>query len=271
MAIKDKTVGIVGFGTIGRVVGKVLDDGMPGLTLTHVTGRDQKKAAAAMSGFQNPVHVVELKELVEAVDVVVECAPTAAFGDIANATIDAGATMVTVSAAAILDHPDIIKKAAARGTQIILATGALLGLDAVRAAAEGTVHKVEMVTRKPPPSLAKAQYLIDNGIDVMGLTEPLKLFEGTAREGAQKFPANVNVAAALGLAGVGPDKTKLEIWADPGVTYNTHNIFVDSDSARLSMKIENIPTEENPGTGRITALSVLATLRALSAPLRAGT
>ena len=128
-----------------------------------------------------------------------------------------------------------------------------------------------MVTRKPPRSLAGAPYLTEHGISVEGLDAALKVFEGTARDGARGFPANVNVAAALGLAGVGPDRTRLEIWADPALDRNTHTIQVDADSARFTMTIENVPSEENPGTGKITALSVIAALRGLVAPLRVGT
>ena len=98
----------------------------------------------------------------------------------------------------------------------------------------------------------------------------MRVFSGSAREAAKGFPANLNVAAALSLAGIGPDRTVLEIWADPTVTRNTHRIEVDSDSASFSMTIENIPSE-NPRTGRITALSVIALLRKLSAPVRVGT
>ena len=100
--------------------------------------------------------------------------------------------------------------------------------------------------------------------------EAKKVFEGTAREAAKGFPANLNVAVALSLAGIGPDKTRLEIWADPHLTRNTHRIVVNSDAASFEMTIENIPSE-NPKTGRITALSVIAALRKLTAPLRVGT
>ena len=141
----------------------------------------------------------------------------------------------------------------------------------MRAAAESTIHSVIMVTRKPPRSLLKAKYIIENNISLDDLAEPLLVFKGSAREGAEKFPSNVNVAAALGLAGIGPDLTQLEIWADPTRVRNTHFITVDADSARFELKIENVPTEENPGTGRITALSVIAALRSLGAPMRVGT
>jgi aspartate dehydrogenase len=105
---------------------------------------------------------------------------------------------------------------------------------------------------------------------VEGLNAPKLVFSGTAREAAAGFPANVNVAAALALAGIGPDRTMTEIWADPSLDRNCHTVEVDSDSARFTLSIENIPSD-NPRTGRITALSVLAALRKLGSPLRIGT
>jgi len=115
-----------------------------------------------------------------------------------------------------------------------------------------------------------APYLVENGISLEGLNEPRLVFSGTARDAAAGFPANVNVAAALALAGIGPDRTIAEIWADPLIERNCHTVEVDSDSARFTLSIENIPSD-NPRTGRITALSVLATLRKLHSPLRIGT
>ena len=175
-----------------------------------------------------------------------------------------------LSVGALLDRMDLVERAKATGARIIVPTGALLGLDAVRAAAEGTIESARIVTRKPPRGLAGAPYLDEHQIDVLAITEPTCIFDGSARDGARGFPANVNVAAALSLAGIGPDRTRLEIWADPTVTRNTHTIVVESDSARLTMTIENIPSE-NPRTGRITPLSVIAALRGLVAPLKVGT
>ena len=95
------------------------------------------------------------------------------------------------------------------------------------------------------------------------------MFAGTAREAARGFPANLNVAVALSLAGPGPDRTEVEVWADPGVTRNTHTIVMKSDVADLTMTIENVPSE-NPRTGRITALSVISMLRKRARTLRVG-
>jgi aspartate dehydrogenase len=184
--------------------------------------------------------------------------------------LEAGKQVIVLSAGALLPRSDLIELAKARGAQIIVPSGALLGLDAVTAAAEGRIHSVRMITRKPPRGLVGAPYLDANGISVEGLNEPKLVFSGTAREAAAGFPANVNVAAALALAGIGPDRTMAEIWADPSVDRNCHTVEVDSDSARFTVSIENIPSD-NPRTGRITALSVLAALRKLRSPLRVGT
>jgi aspartate dehydrogenase len=264
-------IGIAGFGTIGRVVARHIEASALPLELAAVSAGDPVRAATAMAQLHSPVPIVDTTELVAVSDVIVDSAPTAAFRNIATATLGAGKTLVTVSGAALMQWPEAIEIARAHGGRIILATGALLGLDAVRAAAVGTIHSVTMVTRKPVKSLVKAEHVVRNRIDLSGLTEPLKIFAGSALEGAMAFPANVNVAAALGMAGIGPALTRLEIWADPTLERNTHRIIVDSDSARFELIIENIPTDENPGTGRITAQSIVAALNDLVSPIRIGT
>ena len=142
---------------------------------------------------------------------------------------------------------ELIELAKTTGGTIMVPTGALIGLDAMVAAAEGEIFSVKMVTNKPPLGLKGAPHLIENNISVDGLTEPLKVFSGNAREAAKGFPANLNVVVALALAGVGPEKTHLEIWADPTVVRNTHTITVESDSAKFSMKMENILKAEQDG------------------------
>lgn len=266
------TVGIGGFGAIGQKVAAVLDSGgIEGLKLVAVSARDAEKARANMAGFQAEVPVVPLGELADRADVVVECAPAAVFADVAGPAVERGRVFLPISVGALLRHDDLVDRARRTGARIVVPTGALIGLDAVRAAAEGEISEVRLVTRKPPGGLAGAPYLVENNISLDGLNTAKKVFDGSARDGAAGFPANVNVAAALSLAGIGPDATKLEIWADPEVTRNTHTITVEADSARFTMTIENVPTVENPKTGKITALSIIATLRRLGAPMTAGT
>jgi aspartate dehydrogenase len=263
-------VALAGFGAIGGALARRLDAGIAGLRLAAISARDLENARRRADDLAHPVLVLPPADLPGHADVIVECAPAAAFRAIAQPALRAGRILMPVSVGALLEHADMINLARANGARIVVPTGALLGLDAVRAAAEGEIHSVRMITRKPPGGLAGAPHLERHGVRLEGLSEPLKVFEGTAREGARGFPANVNVAAALSLAGIGPDRTRLEIWADPGVTRNTHRIVVEADSARFEMQIENVPSEENPRTGKITALSVIAALRGLVASLKIG-
>jgi aspartate dehydrogenase len=266
----ERRVAIGGFGAIGQEVARALDRGLTGLRLVAVSARDEAKARRNLEGLTSDVAILPLGELAAAADIVVECAPAAVFRELALPVIEAGGTLVPLSVGQLLVHDDLVAMAERNGARILVPTGALLGLDAVRAAAEGRIDSVTMVTRKPPGGLKGAPYLVENGIELDGLTAPLRVFKGTAREGARGFPANVNVAAALSLAGIGPDRTALEIWADPAVTRNMHEIRVEADSARFTLAIENVPSEANPRTGKITALSTIALLRGLTATLRVG-
>jgi aspartate dehydrogenase len=264
-------VAIAGFGAIGRVVAEYLDRGIDGLTLAAVSARDIARAQAAMAGFARPAPVLPLAALGEAADIVVECAPAAVLRELAEPALAKGRTLIVLSCGALLDNFDLVDLARRQGGRILVPTGALLGLDAVQGAAVGNIERIHMITRKPPNGLDGAPYLVEHGISVAGLAEAKRVFAGTAREAARGFPANVNVAAALALAGIGPDRTTIEIWADPAVTRNTHRIEVEADAVRLSMQIENVPSIENPKTGRLTPLSVVALLRKLGSPLAIGT
>jgi aspartate dehydrogenase len=268
---QDLKLGIAGLGAIGLAVARAVDAGrVPGMRLAGASVRDQAKARQITGSFRAPPPLLELAALAEACDVVVECLPSSQFAAIAAPAVAHGRVFMPLSVGMLINHMHLVDHARETGARIVVPTGALLGLDAVRATAEGEIASVRIVTRKPPAGLAGAPLLVERGISVDGLKEPLRVFEGSARDAIAGFPANVNVAVALSLAGIGPDRTRCEIWADPGVTRNTHTIIVKSDSSDLTMTIENIPSEENPRTGKITALSVLAALRRLTAPLVVG-
>ena len=263
-------VAIAGLGAIGLKLAAALDAGVPGLELVAVAARDHAKATANLKAFRTPPRIVPIAALAEA-DIVVEAAPAAVFEEIARAAIGRGRIFIPSSVGALLPRMQLVEEAKRTGARIVVPTGALLGLDAVRAAAEGKVASVTIETRKPPRGLAGAPYLDEHGIDVASITQARRVFKGNAFDAAAGFPANVNVAAALALAGIGPERTMVEIWADPAVTRNTHTIRVEAEAARLTMTIENVPSEENPRTGKITPLSVLACLKGLVSTLKVGT
>ena len=263
-------VAIAGLGPIGSRLAKALDDGIDGLELAAVSAANVEKHRGWLDKLRKRPTALPIEALADAADIVVECAPSRLVRAIVAPAVSRGKIAVVLSVGALLDNEDLIALAKEKGGQIVVPTGALIGLDAMTAAAVGTIHSVQMVTRKPLKGLEGAPYLVEHNIVLADIKTPLKIFDGTARQAAKGFPANLNVAVALSLAGVGADRTRVQIWADPTVTRNTHRIEVEADSARFSMTIENIPSE-NPKTWLITALSVIACLRKLNAPLRVGT
>lgn len=263
---------IAGLGAIGMTVARRVDQGgIEGMKLVAVSARDTERAAARVADFKSPPQVVTLEELADVADIIVECVPAANFSMVANAALEKGRIFMPLSVGAMLEHMDLVDLARKTGGKIVVPTGALIGLDAVRAAASaGDIQMVKLTTRKPPGGLKDAPYVVENAISLDGLNEAKLIFSGTAREAAKGFPANLNVGVALALAGVGPDETQVEIWADPAVNRNIQSVEVSSNCADFSMTIQNVPTDENPRTGRITAYSVLAALQRMTEPLVVG-
>ena len=263
-------VGIGGFGAIGMNVARALDAGIPGLTLAAVSANNREAAAGRMDGFETRVPVVGLGDLAAEADIVVECAPAAVFREVAVPAVEAGRIFMPLSCGQMLDNMDLVERAEETGGRIVIPTGALLGLDSVRAAAEGTIESVTMVTRKPPTGLAGAPHLVRNNISLDGLREPKVVFEGSALDALRGFPENVNVCAGLSLAGIGPEKTRIRVIADPGIERNMHTYEVEGEAGRMTVQIENIPTE-NPKTGRLTAMAIIAGLKEIADSLHVGT
>src|ERR1700744_1985502 len=263
-------VAIAGLGPIGKGAAEALDAGIEGLSLAAVSAQNPEKHHNWLGQLKKPPAVLPIEELPGVADIVIECAPAKLLRSIVAPFVERGKTAVVLSVGALLENDDLIDVAKQNGGQVVAPTAARIGLDAVRAAAVGEIHSVRMVTRKPVQGLAGAPFLVENNIDIEKIKEPLKIYDGTAREAAKGFPANLNVAVARSCAGIGPARTRLEIWADPALTRNVHRVEVDSDAARFSMSIEGIPSE-NPKTGRIPALSVIALLRKQRAALRVGT
>jgi aspartate dehydrogenase len=165
-----------------------------------------------------------------------------------------------ISVGGLLGHEEWSREAEARGVSILITSGAIAGLDGVRGADVGRVDSVTLTTRKPPRGLAGAPYIVERKIDLDSLKEETLIFEGTAREACRGFPSNVNVSAALSLAGVGPDQTHVRIIAVPGGAFNQHRIEVKGEFGRLAVEVENVPSATNPRTGLLSLYSSIAML-----------
>lgn len=256
-------VGIVGMGVIGRAIARAVTAGIPGIALAGVSVRDPAKAAGYPA--------LALPELIGRSDLVVEAATQAALRDFGPDVLQAGKDLMVLSVGALVGVlEEWARLAVAHRCRILVPSGAIAGLDGVKGAREGAITSVTMETRKPPHGLAGAPYVEQHRIDLDAITRETLLFEGPATEAVRAFPANVNVVAALSLAGVGPERTRIRLFAVPGLPRNQHRVVVEGEFGRLTIEIENVPSE-NPRTGKLSYLSAIAMLRELGAPVRVGT
>jgi aspartate dehydrogenase len=268
--MRELSVAIAGLGAIGGGLVAELTRSEPSIRIAAVAARDEAKAAALLLTHRVNAPILPLHALPQAADIVVECLPASCFDAIADATLAAGKGLMVLSVGQLARREDLIPAFRARGQRLIVPTGAILGLDVARALARGDVSSVRIVTRKSPKGLAGAPHFATSGVDPLALTEPTLVFSGTAREAIRGFPANVNVAVALSLAGVGVDRTRCDIWAVPGEAANIHEIEIETAGASVRMTIAGRPDPANPRTSAMTALSAAAALRRLVDPVWIG-
>jgi aspartate dehydrogenase len=263
-------VGVVGLGVIGRHVCRALDAGVTGVVLAGATTRRRDAGEAFLGTLKSPVPFYTLDDLIGASDLVVEASTQAHLAEIAPKTLGAGRDLVVLSCGGLLGRDDWVGLAERHGARILVPSGAIAGLDGVKGGAIGAVTSVTMETRKPPQGLAGAPWIVEQKIDLDTIREETLIFEGPATQACRAFPANVNVLAALSLAGIGPERTRTKIYAVPGLARNTHRIRIEGEFGILRIEVENVPSE-NPRTGRLSYLSTIALLRDLGASLRVGT
>ena len=267
---KTRSVGVVGLGAIGRQVCRALDDGLPGLRLSAGLARDHDRGGRFLASLRSSPPLLPLADLIAASDIVVEASTQVHLEEIAPQTLAAGRDLIVLSCGGLLGREDWVKLAEANGCRILVPSGAIAGLDGVKGARGGEVTSVTMETRKPPRGLAGAPWIDEQKIDLDAIATETLIFEGPAVDACRAFPANVNVLAALSLAGIGPELTRIKIYAVPGLARNVHRVMIQGEFGRLTVEIENVPSE-NPRTGKLSYLSTIALLRDLAAPLRVGT
>jgi aspartate dehydrogenase len=265
-------IGLIGFGAIGRTVAKAVAAGAAGDTaIVAILVRNPAKyegeaGDSSFSFFSDPDLFFDCR-----MNMVVEVAGHDALRSYAERSLLSGLDYLTVSVGAFADD-ELLERvrsaAASSGRRVLIPSGAIGGLDAISAGAVGQLDEVTITSRKPP--LAWKGTVAEREVDLDLVTEPVCLYEGPARKAAALYPQNVNVQAALSLAGIGMDRTRSRVFADPNVDQNTHEIFARGAFGEVRVTISNTPSDESPKTGRITAMSVIKAIRNLTAPIVVG-
>lgn len=269
-------VAIIGGGTIARLFLEHIRRGDLGRArVVAIAGRSEQSKGRQLAKSYRVPFVVGLKALLaKKPDVVVEAASHDAVREYGEGILRKKIALIVLSGGALSDdalRARLERAAGKSGALLYVPSGGIGGLDALKAACAAGVDEVTIAVTKPPPAWKGIPYVEKLGIDLDALREPRTLFDGPAREGVPLFPANVNIAAVLSMAGIGFDRTRLKVVAVPGLTHNTHFIDIKGPTGNISVKLENVPAPENPKTAWLACYSALAALKAVKSPVRYGT
>ena len=268
-------IGLLGCGAIGQGLALAVDQGIVGgARLVALFDQDNRNAQSLLQRLNSsPKAAASFEDFIttEGLAMVVEAASQEAVRQHGATVVSRGKHLLIMSTGSLLDAPlfskltDLTQQT---GCRIFAPSGALGGIDAIRASRD-TLEEVVLTTRKPPQSLVDTASTNGNTLD--DITSATIVFEGSALEAVQRFPFNINVAATLSLAGIGPEKTRVRIIADPEAQGNIHEVYAAGSSGVMRFIMENVPHPDNPMTSHLAVLSAIETLRsACEGGLRVG-
>jgi aspartate dehydrogenase len=269
-------IGIIGGGVIARLVLEHIRDGaLDGVQVVAIAGRSERSRGKPLAEAFGVPFVVGLDALASAgPEVVVEAASHEAVREYGEALLARGVSFVALSCGALCDDAlrNRLERAAAQNRALLyVPSGGIGGLDVLKAVCIAGAEEVSIAVTKPPAAWKGIPYVDQLGLDLDRLAAATVLFEGSAREGVPHFPANVNIAAALSMAGIGFDRTRLKVVADPALKFNTHFIVIRGRTGRIDIKFESVAMPENPKTSMLACFSALAAIRELGRSARYGT
>jgi aspartate dehydrogenase len=269
-------IGIIGGGVIARLILEHLRRGeLAGFEVCAIVGRSEASRGKALAGEHGVPFVTAVSALLACKpDVVVEAASHEAVRQFAAPLLTAGVPVIVLSGGALCDdtlRAELERLAARTGAALYVPSGGIGGLDALKAVCAAGADEVEIAVTKPPAAWKGIPYVERLGVDLDRMSGAVTLFDGTAREGVPHFPANVNIAAVLSLAGIGFDRTRLKVVADPALQFNTHYINIRGRTGSVALRFESVPSPDNPKTAMLACYSALAALKAFASPVRYGT
>lgn len=263
-----KRVGLVGCGTIGSQLAMSVDsDKIANASLVALFDVAEGNLQNLKSKLHSSpeAHSDFARFLASGANIVVEAASQDAVRAFGRATLEAGKDMMIMSVGAVADGgflAELLQAAAKKGCRIYVPTGAIAGIDAIRSV-RNLLDSVTLTTTKNPKALAGAPFFETSRIRLEDIAKSTVVYEGAAAEAVRAFPANVNVAAVLSLAGIGVDRTKVRIVADPQATTNRHEIVATGSFGEIRIMVDNVPSPGNPKTSFLAVLSAIECLRSI--------
>ncbi len=266
-------VGIIGCGTIGTELALACQKRFAEeVTLAALADQDHARARKLQQHLRPKPVVLPTDKLISHCDLIIEAASTETAYDVAKKALSQGKDIMIMSAGGLLGkEKEIMRLSRTHRCCLYLPSGGVVGIDGLKAAHIGKIHRVTLTTRKPPQGFEGSPYVIKHNIDLKNLKQEKVLFEGDATAAVKGFPKNINVSATISLAGIGAKRTKVRIIATPLMLVNVHEIYVVGDAGSFYTRTENFPSEQNPKTSRLAILSAVATLERILKNVKIGT
>ncbi|HEX4001888.1 MAG TPA: aspartate dehydrogenase [Candidatus Acidoferrales bacterium] len=265
-------IGLLGVGAIGKTIATALDQKQLDAELVALSDQDCARAKSLSAELASHPPVVPLDEMIERCELAVEAASQAALPEFVPKALARGRDVLIMSVGGLLGHEEWFRQARENGCHIYAPSGAIAGLDGIKSASIGRIESAVLTSRKPVAALKGSKYVVDRDLPLETYKEDTVIFEGLAEEAARAFPATSNVAASLRLAvdPLLPVPVRVRVVAVPGGNENVHEIRVQGEFGRLTVKVENVPSKSNPRTSQLAAFSAIATLKNLTRSLRVG-
>jgi aspartate dehydrogenase len=273
--MKKLNIGIVGCGAIGSSLAKaVVKDFKREAKLSALFDTDPGRSSKLSRSVSKTggLAVSGLRQLISKSDLVIEASGAVSSWDIARQVLSRRKSIMIMSVGGIVSRYKALRSLAEKfQAKVYIPSGAIAGIDALKAAKLGKINKVTLTTRKNPLSFSKVEYVIRKGIRLDKIKKDTVLFSGSAQDAVRFFPQNINVAATLSLAGIGENLTRVKIIASPTAKNNIHEVKIDSVPAKISARTENVLHPVNPKTSYLAVLSAVATLKGILEPVKIGT
>lgn len=267
-------IGIVGCGAIGSSLAQsIISDFSDKALLDSLYDTDIEKTYKLANRFNRQKLVaLNLEDLINKVNLVIEAAKAESVFEIAKKVILASRDIMIMSVGGIIEYyKELEILAQEKNVRVFVPSGAICGIDGLKAASFGKISKVTLTTKKPPQAFLGVPYVLKSKINLQNLSEDTVIFEGDAHSATRLFPQNINVAATLSMAGIGPEKTLVRIVASPNITRNIHEIEIESEAGTIVTRTENVIHPDNPKTSYLAVLSAIATLKQILEPIKIGT
>ncbi|MCM8776355.1 MAG: DUF108 domain-containing protein [Candidatus Omnitrophica bacterium] len=265
-------VGIIGCGTIGSALANfVVRHFSDAATLSFIAENHSEKVTKLWHALGQMIPNVSVSKLIQGSDLVIEAATASISAQVAKEALQQHKQVLILSVGGLLESKGWKNALRRSHGRLWIPSGAIAGIDGLVAAKEAGISRVKIITKKPPAGLKEAPYFWKRKFPELRGTKAYCVFRGSADEAVRGFPQNVNVAATLSLAGIGSQKTQVEIWTSRSYKTNQHEILIEGKSGRIRITTQNVPAPGNPKTSALALYSAIAVIRRIISTVRIGT